>query len=184
MEKITITSEDLLAFRSVLKEWEIKPDYFENLHDVCDPNQALIDAFGWADSWGDEDEMAKTVDFGNAFCVAWDAEIKAQSEFKTRKQNKTVEHIIRRKNGDQVKIEIRFRERRFLEYEWEIFVSFREAGKRSWMMADNVTNDYKFRALPTEGDVRERYVQAMQFEHVTTAEIEEAKMKAWQTLKP
>jgi hypothetical protein len=81
MEKITITSEDLLAFRSVLKEWEIKPDYFENLHDVCDPNQALIDAFDWlADGLDDEQKMEDAVNFCNAFSEAWNKEIKAQSE--------------------------------------------------------------------------------------------------------
>lgn len=79
-ESIEITEADFVKFLAVLKGWEIVPDLFENLHDVCDANQALIDAFGWDDEdFDNEEAMGKTVDFGNVFAYRWNKAFKEGS---------------------------------------------------------------------------------------------------------
>ena len=61
---------------AIFFEWKVDFDFFENLHDVCDPNQALIDAFFQDEDFDNEEAMAKTTELSNQIMAAWNQTIK------------------------------------------------------------------------------------------------------------
>lgn len=88
-----------------------------------------------------------------------------------------METILKRPDGSKVKIVVR-------SASYDLTVYKCEAGKRTWIEVPETINNYQYRNLPSDRNVRQQWVLQKQLEVVTPQEIYEAKIKLWESLKP
>lgn len=92
--------------------------------------------------------------------------------------------IIKRENGTQYQINILVivSSYRQTPVEYIVNVYYREKGKRNWMCVPDSLYDHEFRALSMEG--RQKHVEQNLLNYVTKEEVNNAKLEAWNLLKP
>lgn len=95
-----------------------------------------------------------------------------------------MEKIIVRHDGTKYKItlELRFNNWRGTGISYEAKVSKCEAGKRKFIPLLN-GDDWEYRQQPFPHG-RDKWEQALYLKHVTADEIYQAKLEAWELLKP
>lgn len=90
--------------------------------------------------------------------------------------------IIKRNDGKRVQIRVRPRSRLYGEtmlYEFDVMIC--PPGKRKFFNPVDTDSD-EYRSIPING--RDAWILKKQLEHVSAAEIYQAKLEAWHQLKP
>lgn len=91
------------------------------------------------------------------------------------------ETILKRDNGDKVKILCEV----YVDFHnppnWQINVHTQQKGKRLWL-GTHSTDDYAWRRLDSKE--RERYEMTIYLKYVSAEEIYQAKLSLWEQMKP
>ena len=91
--------------------------------------------------------------------------------------------ILKREDGSQVRISVKILEywSRNGSFDYRTEVSIRESGKRKWVDAVN-THSWAYRQMSL-GE-REEHLEKEKLNYVTKEEIYQAKINAWESIKP
>ena len=93
------------------------------------------------------------------------------------------ELLLKRQNGDRVKVTVSLNRYGGSAPLYAVDVDTCQKGKRTWISAVD-TNCYKYRSTPFASTERESFAKNLKLALVTEDEINQAKIKLWESLHP